>query len=252
MKVSSPLNVRHLKVNKNSRILDVGGGHNPYQYANVVVDKFHDSNFHRNGNVKKFPNQEFIIADGEELPFADKSFDYVVCSHVLEHVDDPVKFMNEQFRVAPMGYLETPSLLGEFLIPKISHRWLIQEIDQKIVMYEKDKIGFNISFDFGYLFQEYLPKYSIAFKMLERTHHNLIAVRYEWKDSIEILVNPEDEYYRNFFTKPWDPLLDRQYHPQRSLGAEALNSFGGFFDVVKTVFKSKVLAKFGTTKAIDA
>ena len=29
------------------------------------------------------------------------------------------------------GYIETPSLLGEFLFPKQSHKWVILDIDDK-------------------------------------------------------------------------------------------------------------------------
>ena len=29
-------------------------------------------------------------------------------------------------------------------------------------------------------------------------------VRYEWKDDIDFLINPTDEYYSKFFLKKWD------------------------------------------------
>jgi SAM-dependent methyltransferase len=48
----------------------------------------------------------------EPIPFADDSFDLVVCSHVLEHLIQPVDFFGECVRVCKPGgliYVATPS-----------------------------------------------------------------------------------------------------------------------------------------------
>lgn len=39
------------------------------------------------------------VGDIEELPFSDKSFDYVICCETLEHVPNPVHTLNELARV---------------------------------------------------------------------------------------------------------------------------------------------------------
>lgn len=42
-------------------------------------------------------------ADLTALPFPDSSFEFAVCSHVLEHIDDDRKAMSELFRVLRPG-----------------------------------------------------------------------------------------------------------------------------------------------------
>jgi len=44
-----------------------------------------------------------IIANGDELPFKDETFDYVISSHVIEHFFDPVKAIKEWMRVIKKG-----------------------------------------------------------------------------------------------------------------------------------------------------
>lgn len=52
---------------------------------------------------------ELSAFDGVTLPFADRSFDLVVASHVVEHVEHPRQFLRELSRVASrLLYLEIP------------------------------------------------------------------------------------------------------------------------------------------------
>lgn len=45
------------------------------------------------------PRAEFLLQDAHELPFDDASFDLVICSDVLEHVQDPAAAVREIGRV---------------------------------------------------------------------------------------------------------------------------------------------------------
>lgn len=216
MKTRTPLDRTDLKIKKHDRVLEVGSGHNPTYRSNVLAEKFVESNYHRSTDIKIFPHQEFIHTPGENLPFSDKEFDYAICCQVLEHAEDPVQFVREQTRVAKRGYMETPSLIGEVLFPKESHKWAVLEIDNKLVLYEKSKMPGNFKTDFGELFLSYLPYQSIAWHLLRLTHGNIVTIRYEWENDIDILVNPEDDYYRSFFTRPWTPEMIRKIFPPRS------------------------------------
>ncbi|WP_157961300.1 class I SAM-dependent methyltransferase [Microvirga flavescens] len=60
-----------------------------------------------------YPGVKFVPADGLNLPFADRSFDYVHSSAVLEHVgsaENQARFVTECARVARRGFfLTTPN-----------------------------------------------------------------------------------------------------------------------------------------------
>lgn len=199
MKTYSPYDRYNLHIKSKDRVLEIGSGHNPTYRSNVIVEKYIDTNYHRCGDVKVYAHQTFIHASGEYLPFKDKEFDYVICNQVLEHVDNPKAFVAEICRVGKRGYIETPSLLGEYLFPKKSHKWVILDIDGKLVMWPKSEMPGNYENDYGELFLNYLPYQSLPFKLLGYTEGDIMHNRYEWEDNIEILVNPQDKYYSSFF-----------------------------------------------------
>ncbi len=245
MKISTPFSREHLHIKKSDYVLDVGGGHEPHERANVVVDKYDENNnYHRSGNIKVLKKQQFLCSDGEDLPFKDKEFDFSFCCHVLEHVDDPLKFVNELARVSKRGYLETPSLIAEYLIPKESHRWVVQEVDNKLVMYEKDKIGFKTNHDFGDVFLEYMFKNSLGYRLMIRNQSFILTNNYEWKDEIEILVNPLESHFLEVFTKPWnEAMLNRLIQP-KSAFTELKQTVAGMTEIAKSVFLSRVLKRY--------
>ena len=92
----TPYDRDNLKIGKKDKVLEVGPGHSPTFRSNVLVDLFVDSNYHRCGNLKIYPHQQFINANGEALPFKDKEFVYVICNQVLEHAENPAEFIREQ------------------------------------------------------------------------------------------------------------------------------------------------------------
>jgi SAM-dependent methyltransferase len=75
-----------------------------------------------------------VKADICDLPFEDNSFDVVFCNHVLEHISDDTKAMQELFRVMKKGGF------GVFQIPQDLTRETTFEDDSIIDKKERAKI----------------------------------------------------------------------------------------------------------------
>ncbi len=104
------------------RILEIGGGHDPYAGVTHAVDKFPADDYQRAGAMFLARGVEFRQGDLESIPFpADPKFDFVYLSHVLEHVPTPEKAVAELIRVARAGYVETPSPLREQIAAPIPY-----------------------------------------------------------------------------------------------------------------------------------
>ena len=97
-----------LEKNKNWKILDIGCGYSANKYATILADKQDLSSFYKNKN--------FVKIDETKLPFKDKEFDFVIASHVIEHVNDFEFFIQELERISNKGYIELPSRLGDNLV----------------------------------------------------------------------------------------------------------------------------------------
>ena len=107
-------------------VLDIGSGHNPHPRANVLADRFFEDDAERTGKgIVLDEAKPFVIADACAMPFKDGAFDYLVCSHVAEHIDDVPAFCAELQRVSKAGYVETPSKFTELIRHPPNHRWFV-------------------------------------------------------------------------------------------------------------------------------
>jgi uncharacterized protein YbaR (Trm112 family) len=98
-------------------VLEVGSGNKPGKHATICLDKFvSESLFHRHsGAIQGRSGKPFILGDGSNLPFKDKSLCTVICRQVIEHVDEPASFLKELQRVGVNGYIEWPSIFSELI-----------------------------------------------------------------------------------------------------------------------------------------
>lgn len=110
---------------KEGLVIDVGAGDSPCPRADCVVDRYVADDFERSGETTLSFARPLIVADGEALPFAAESIDYIVASHVLEHALDPEQFAGELSRVAAAGFVQVPSRAAELTFGWRFHPWLV-------------------------------------------------------------------------------------------------------------------------------
>lgn len=102
-------------------VLDVGGWAVPFPRADWMLDLAPyetrgEWGYDGDRAQERFTAATWVqrdICDREPWPFADKQFDFAICSHTLEDVRDPVWVCSELVRVAKAGYIEVPSRLQE-------------------------------------------------------------------------------------------------------------------------------------------
>ncbi len=163
-----------LQNNTNWKILDIGCGYNAHNRASVICDVQDLSNFYK--------DKKFIKLYEKSLPFKDKEFDFVIASHVLEHVVDVDFFIKELERVSSRGYIELPTILEDNLVfeNKKDHLWHMEFDDNqnelqisKKVQYLEPVITVSTIKKFSKYFRQSLIlelywENSIKFKIIEK------------------------------------------------------------------------------------
>jgi SAM-dependent methyltransferase len=120
-----------------AQVLDVGSGGDPFPHATVLVDRYLERSCHRHEELVRDGRPQ-VVADVADLPFEDVSFDYVYCSHLLEHVDDPIKACSELMRVGRRGFIETPNFSKDTLFAwaKGMHKWHLVGVGGNLCFFE--------------------------------------------------------------------------------------------------------------------
>lgn len=174
-------------IKKNDLVLDVGSGDKPFWRADVIVDKYlHDNQQRNSGSVILDPKKLFVKADVENLPFKDKVFDFVFCSHLLEHVDKPEKAISEILRVAKAGYIEVPNSVLEIFKPFPPHLWYCLYDNETLIFRQKEKNN-DFMIDSVREFGSYFFKNPV-FQYLLNKNTNKIFICLYWKEELRYKV----------------------------------------------------------------
>ncbi|WP_443643412.1 class I SAM-dependent methyltransferase [Candidatus Levibacter sp. Uisw_134_01] len=176
----------NLGIPANALVLEVGSGGNPYPRSNVLVDAHEETRErHWEALVSDRPT---VLSFGENLPFKDKVFDFVIAAHVLEHTPYPEQFLKELERVAHAGYIETPDAFMERINPYKDHR-LEVTVKNKVLTIQK-KTSWIIDEELVELYEK-RAKDIISQKTIPG-YPSLFHTRYFWKNRINFeILNPD-------------------------------------------------------------
>tara|TARA_B100000787_G_scaffold96600_1_gene71310 strand:- start:183 stop:794 length:612 start_codon:yes stop_codon:yes gene_type:complete len=165
-----------LQNNSTWNILDIGCGYNASKFAKIICDVQDLSNY--------YLDKKFIRLTEKKLPFKDKEFDFVVASHVMEHVEDVDFFIKELVRVSKKGYIELPTILEDNLVfeNKNDHLWHMDfdDVENKLLISKK--------------IQYFEPILTVAsIKKLNEVFRTSLVLELIWEDSISYIVNQSTE-----------------------------------------------------------
>ena len=157
--------------------MDVGCGYSANQYANVICDTQDLKNFYK--------DKKFIQLTEKKLPFENNEFDFVIASHVLEHVEDPDFFLKEIQRISSKGgYIEVPTKLEDNLVfeNKNDHLWHIDFDD------DENKILISKKIDY---FEPFLTVSTI--KKLQKYFRTSLVLELYWENEINFTIIKSDQ-----------------------------------------------------------
>ena len=158
--------------NPNWKILDIGCGYRPHKNASVLADVQDFSNFYK--------EKKFVQIKEKDLPFKDKEFDFVVASHVIEHVEDFEFFIKELERITSKGYIELPTRLGDNLVfeNKNDHVWWFyyDDINNKLIGSKRNQLV------------DPFITVSMA-KLFEEIYRESLITELAWEDKIDYVID---------------------------------------------------------------
>ena len=163
-----------LQNNSTWNILDIGCGYAASKFAKVICDVQDLSNHYQ--------DKKFIRLTEKKLPFKDKEFDFVVASHVMEHVEDIVFFIKELERVSKKGYVELPTMLEDNLVfeNKKDHLWHMDfdDVENKLLISKK--------------VQYFEPVITVStIKKLNEVFRTSLVLELIWEDIINYKINKD-------------------------------------------------------------
>jgi len=173
-----------LPIKSNALVLDVCSGSSPHPAADVVLEKYVDTTHCYEPLVADRPT---VLADACKMPFMDKAFDYIIASHVLEHINTPELFLKELQRVGKAGYIETPNAIFEGLVPYNVHVLEIMNSNNELIIHKKSSPRPD-NFINNLEVVKQIPVWNKFFY----NNPELFQVRYFWNDKLNYkIVNPE-------------------------------------------------------------
>ncbi|MGD8568076.1 MAG: AMP-binding protein [Gammaproteobacteria bacterium] len=193
-------------INKSETVLDAGCGSFPFPLATHLCDISGPETL-GSVAVNRPQARPFYRCSVESMPFKDKQFDFVYCTHVLEHVEDPARACRELMRISKRGYIECPSSWHEYVFHSPDHKWLV-DLERGSLIFrevldeeEVDILGIQ------HALIDYIQDEDFNIYWKSRAVRRIRNIEFYWEGSFDVFVLPKKERKnagacRWFYAKP--------------------------------------------------
>lgn len=195
--------LKKLYISSNDWVLEIGGDPTPFTRSDILADRFLEDNTHRSAPL--VIDRPTVVCDAHHLAFLDNSFDYVFCSQILEHLENPKLFFDEIARVGKKGYIEAPNEIRERLFGWPFHKWIIEKDENGLIIRKN-----VVKQEFGLFFHK-LQLENYEFAKFCSMAHELLNVCYEWHGKPNFI-----------FAKRYEEILPRE---KICISAEVVSEF---------------------------
>ena len=208
------------------KVLEIGPGSTPHPRANAFLEyQFADETLaiQQRGDIESAPNYQgkpITYYSGDRFPFEDGEFDYVIASHVLEHVPNPEIFMSEIYRVSKgRGYLEFPLPPYDYLFDFDVHTQLVwfDEVNRVIKYLIKENTHLS---QFGPITSQLRKALEMGWDDLVASNLEYFFVGIEFDTPIPVVEQFDLSQYSGFWSKNGNSL-------PRKLGRKVTSLLGG-------------------------
>lgn len=193
-------------IKPDSKVLDMGSGHIPFPLATHLADiSTTDHTVGRAGEpFKSVDGKPVYECSVEATPFKDREFDFVYCSHVLEHVHNPEAACRELMRIGKRGYIECPTRGKDvfFATAKVSnHLWAVECLNGELIFTEYSPsdalgVGCDILLDMNCNPQTLREKAVAGLDVIKAASLNTMLL---WEESFAFSVHRQQEWPQNVY-----------------------------------------------------
>ena len=187
-------------------VLEIGPGAYPHWRADCLADIYEpgaDVDLGQFGGLqmKTLGKPLFKITNGK-LPFKDQSFDYIICSHVFEHVpvQDLPLMISEIERVGKKYYIEFPTAIYDYIYDFSVHTNFMDIVGGEIICLSKSETEIDKMKPFTSFLFNLRTSQNAGF---ERNYPQLFACGSEFTGKIPFKILDTPEIFFNAIAKKY-------------------------------------------------
>lgn len=184
---------RIISIKPTDRVLEIGPGGTPHPRSDIYLDidpkyfKDEEEALLQRGSAPALKaSKPIIYYDGLKFPFDKDEFDYIICSHVLEHVTDVKMFMSEIFRVGKAGYIEYPTIFYDYIYNIPVHKQLLHYNSKDRALFHMAKGNTSLS-EFQGVQKVFLETLSNGYSELIECLKEYMFEGFEWREPFTLI-----------------------------------------------------------------